>query len=548
MADINLTDNKLSENPSDVDTILEDELEEEEKVELANVSFPMDEEPEYDDQGGDGYEEEFMDAKEGENEEFLDAQDDANSKEKAASNEAPDMKNMQRRGTLSVREEEESNEEEESGFMPRTTSEGGASNGGFRRNVSQTSMGRYGFPGGEDDDDFINNQQMTSIPSTFTIGRPESIAGSIKDEPLGRRASIISATFSEPDIEALTHGMDDDAVSLAPTELTLTKTINNVDDFTPENPPEVGTVLEEETPKPVQLMVEFLGSDVPQSGATRDYMDALYNEPRELSIECQFLPKIYVFSNTDPFCVLYIRDNSRAEWNELGSTEKLTNCHFPRFVTKFHISAQPDLDMDKEILVKVFGKGSMKKSVSLGHAICALWDVVTAPGQCKVMKMESINPNKDTWIILSGDIARHDGAERPVTIHLKFDKTAKPRNKTFFMLNRSLKKARWTPIYRSEGHANPNREFEPAVVSYADLFCASDKKPMRLEFFQKRTGIDPKLVGFVQVSMKQLQNMDEGRVLQWWSGQDGIAPGVVVLAKKVITDEEISIWLSVTNE
>jgi len=135
-----------------------------------------------------------------------------------------------------------------------------------------------------------------------------------------------------------------------------------------------------------------------------------------------------------------------------------------------------------------------------------------------------------------------------VTINVKFDKTAKPRAKTHFVLNRSLKKARWTPVYRSEGHANSNREFEPARVSYAELFCGDEKKPMRLEFFQKRTGIDPKLVGFVQVSIKQILNMEDGRVLPWWSGQDGVAPGVVVLAKKDISDEGINLWFAVTNE
>ena len=401
---------------------------------------------------------------------------------------------------------------------------------------------------------FINNQQIVSVPSNFSLGRPESVAGSIMDEPVRSKryssrpgSTRMPHTFSEATLDAPLDDVDETA-SVAASELTVTRTINKVEDFTPENPPEVGTVLEEEAPKPVQLMVEFLGGDTAQSGATRDYIDQLYAEPMELSIECQFLPKIDVFSNTDPFCVLYLRDKRNTPWKELGTTEKLTNCHFPRFVKKFQLSAQPDMDMDKELLVKVYGKGSVKKAIPLGHAMCSIWDVVVAPGQCKVMKMDSINPNKETWIILSGDLARKFGSDRPVTINVKFDKSAKPRNKTFFMLNRALKKARWTPIYRSEGHASANREFDPARVSYADLFCGDDKKPCRLEFFQKRSGIDPKLVGFIQFSMKQVMAMEEGRVLPWWSGQDGIAPGVVVLAKKDVTPEAITLWFAVTND
>eukprot|EP00172_Hildenbrandia_rubra_P001300 Plantae.Rhodophyta-Hildenbrandia_rubra.ctg18477.p1 GENE.Plantae.Rhodophyta-Hildenbrandia_rubra.ctg18477~~Plantae.Rhodophyta-Hildenbrandia_rubra.ctg18477.p1 ORF type:complete len:361 (+),score=70.90 Plantae.Rhodophyta-Hildenbrandia_rubra.ctg18477:372-1454(+) len=331
-------------------------------------------------------------------------------------------------------------------------------------------------------------------------------------------------------------------------ELTVTRTITRLEDLPKDRPPEVGTVLEEETPKPVQLMVEFLGTNNATNTSTREFIDELYKHDMELSVECQFLPKVDIFSNSDPFVVVYMRDTNRHEWKEIGKTEQLVNCHFPKFTSKFVLQAAPDRDMDKEILLKVYGKGSFGKRVIMGHGMCTIWDVVISPGQCKVIKMESVNPNKDTWLIISGDIVRKEGQERKVTVNVKFDKSAKPKGKTFFMLNRSLKKGRWTPIYRSEGHTSANREFQPAVVDYANLFCASDSKPMRLEFYQKRPTIDPKLVGFVQVSMDKIEKMEEGKILHWWSGQDGTAPGLVLLAKKDITEEEITLWFLITND
>lgn len=359
--------------------------------------------------------------------------------------------------------------------------------------------------------------------------------------------SISQATFSS------LPSFDDDALSVdsdmsAASNCTVTRTITRLEDFPKNKPPPIGTVLEEETPKPVQLVVEFLGNGAAASDNSRDFIDLLYAEPMELSVECQYLPKIDMFSNTDPFVVLHMRDTPRDKWRQIGKSEALTDYHFPRFVTKFVFSALPDQDMDKELLVKVYGKGSMKKAIPLGHAMCSIWDIVVAPGQCKVMKMESINEKKDTWVILSGDTKRKEGADRVVNINVKFDKSAKPRAKTFYLLNRSLKKARWTPVYRSESHGNPNREFKTASSTFADLFCASDSKPMRLEFYQKRSGIDPRLIGFVQVSVKQLNAMEEGKVLQWWSGQGGVAPGLIVLAKKEITEHSIDLWFAVTNE
>lgn len=363
--------------------------------------------------------------------------------------------------------------------------------------------------------------------------------------------SISQATFSSA--PSMSMDADDDNMSVdsdmsAASNLTVTRTIARLEDFPRHKPPPVGTVLEEETPKPVQLVVEFLGGPSTSNDSTREFLDALYTEPMELSVECQFLPKIDLFSNTDPFVVLHIRDTPGDKWRQVGRTETLTNYHFPRFVTKFVFSALPDQDMDKELLVKIYGKGSMKKSIPLGHALCSIWDIVVSPGHCKVMKMDSINEKKDTWIILSGDTKRRQGADRIVNINVKFDKSAKPRAKTFFLLNRSLKKARWTPVYRSESHGSPNREFKTATTSFADLFCGEDLKPMRLEFYQKRSAVDPKLIGFVQVTVKQLYRMEEGEVLQWWSGQDGTAPGLIVLAKKEISEESIDVWFCVTNE
>lgn len=371
------------------------------------------------------------------------------------------------------------------------------------------------------------------------------------EAPRRIQPSISQATFSSA--PSMARNANDDNMSIdsdlsATSNFTVTRTITRLEDFPRHRPPPVGTVLEEETPKPVQLVVEFLGGPSTSNDSTREFLDALYTEHMELSVECQFLPKIDLFSNTDPFVVLHMRDTPNDKWRQIGRTETLTNYHFPRFVTKFVFAALPDQDMDKELLVKVYGKGSMKTSIPLGHALCSIWDIVVSPGHCKVMKMDSINEKKDTWVILSGDTKRREGADRAVNINVKFDKTSKPRAKTFFLLNRSLKKARWTPVYRSESHASPNREFKTAITSYADLFCASETKPMRLEFYQKRSAVDPKLIGFIQISVKQLTRMEEGEVLQWWSGKGGAAPGLIVLAKKQISDESIDLWFAITNE
>lgn len=327
----------------------------------------------------------------------------------------------------------------------------------------------------------------------------------------------------------------------------LTRTVTRLEDIPAGETPAVGTVLEEEAPKPVQLMIEFIGTGG-NSESIRQYVDALYTQPMEISIECQFLPKTDIFSNSDPFCVVLMRENERSPWAELGRTETLVNTHFPRFVKKFVFPCNPERDMDRELLVKVYGKGGMKKQVHMAQGQCTLWDIVIAAGQCKVVKLDSINRHKDSWLILSGDVVRPLGAERPVNVYVRYDRSAKPKAKTFFVLNRGLKKARWTPVYRSEPLRAGGQDFKPARVSSAELFAGDDAKHMRLEVYQHRPSVDPKLMGFVQLSIKQLTTMEEGRVLHWFCGQEGRAPGLVLLAKREVSDEEVSVWILITND
>eukprot|EP00168_Porphyra_purpurea_P003740 TRINITY_DN1434_c0_g1_i6.p1 TRINITY_DN1434_c0_g1~~TRINITY_DN1434_c0_g1_i6.p1 ORF type:complete len:320 (+),score=117.11 TRINITY_DN1434_c0_g1_i6:96-962(+) len=211
----------------------------------------------------------------------------------------------------------------------------------------------------------------------------------------------------------------------------LTRTVTRLEDLPAGETPAVGTVLEEEAPKPVQLMIEFIGTGS-KAESIREYVEALYTQPMEICIECQYLPKTDIFSNSDPFCVVLMRENERSPWAELGRTETLINTHFPRFVKKFVFPCNPEQDMDRELLVKVYGKGGMKKQVHMAQGQCTLWDIVIAAGQCKVIKLNSINRRKDSWLILSGDVVRPLGAERPVNVYVRYDRSAKPKAKNLF--------------------------------------------------------------------------------------------------------------------
>lgn len=376
--------------------------------------------------------------------------------------------------------------------------------------------------------------------------------GHRRSRPAGELEEIClapHARISAAELEGLRSGDDsDDDASV----MTVTRTVTRMEDLPDDRSEAIGTVLEEVNPKRIPLVVEFLGSSRTSNQVTRAFCNELFDAPLELSVECQYLPKVDIFSNSDPYAELYSRPAGARTWDLLGRTETLTNAHFPRFVAKFKLAVQPDRDMERELLVKVLARGTWNKPVRLGEATCILWDVVSAAGHCKVSRLtRSADPKKESWVILSGDVCRdrmHALNPRAVTLHVELAASARPRSKTHYVVSRGLKKGRWAPVYRSEGHAHADREYAPAKLRFADVFCGDEGRPARVEFYQRRQGVDPKLAGFVQFSVRQVERMEVGRAFQWMAGQDAVAPGDVVLVRKVVEPGEIKLWLAVSNE
>lgn len=373
----------------------------------------------------------------------------------------------------------------------------------------------------------ISDAQLAAVKAGIARGEIESVL-------------LDDRSYDEEDI--------DDGMSV----LTISRTITKLSDLPDDKSEAIGTVLEEEAPKPVPLVVEFLASGRGTNDSAWTLCNELQNADLELSVECQFLPKVDLFSNSDPFAEMWRRKPGSAGWNRLGRTETITNAHFPRFVTKFTIPVRPDDDLEDEIKVKVRARGYFKSAVSLGTVTCSVWDIIAAPGHCKVLDLgDTPDVKKDSYVVISGDVCRsrmHELAPRKVRLHVQLDKTARPRSKTHFIVSRCMRKGRWAPIYRSEGFSSPGHQYAPVELTFADIFCAEDDKLARIEFYQRRAGVDPKLCGFLQFSVRQVEKMEEGTAFYWWNGQDATPPGRVKLAKKIIDSSEVRLWLSVTNE
>ena len=66
------------------------------------------------------------------------------------------------------------------------------------------------------------------------------------------------------------------------------------------------------------------------------FAETVLSEQIELFLSCADLPKKDVFSKSDPFVVVYLKEN-QGRFNEIGRSEVIYNNHFPKFSKSFKI-------------------------------------------------------------------------------------------------------------------------------------------------------------------------------------------------------------------
>lgn len=58
----------------------------------------------------------------------------------------------------------------------------------------------------------------------------------------------------------------------------------------------------------------------------------------DLSISCKKLVNLDTFSETDPYCIVYIREDEKSSWKTIGQTETIMNNLNPDFSTQISVS------------------------------------------------------------------------------------------------------------------------------------------------------------------------------------------------------------------
>merc|ERR1711913_8166 len=102
----------------------------------------------------------------------------------------------------------------------------------------------------------------------------------------------------------------------------------------------------------------------------------------EISISCNQLEDMDVFSKSDPFCVLYVKDSKSKQWHCFGKTETIDNTLEPHFEKKFILTYKFE---ERQLLkFEVYDSDSDSANLEdhdlIGSMECSLGEVVTQQG------------------------------------------------------------------------------------------------------------------------------------------------------------------------
>ena len=207
----------------------------------------------------------------------------------------------------------------------------------------------------------------------------------------------------------------------------------------------------------------------------------------ELSISCAHLTDMDVFSKSDPFCVLYMKDGDR--WLLVDKTETIDNTLDPVFEKKFVLQFRFE---ERQLLrLSVYDRDGPSQKLAdhdfIGQAECSLGEVVSQQGKGLTRHLvgdKSTNTNsKQTITVIAEELI----SSKEV---LKLSLGAKGLEKKnwfglgssdpFLTISRAGEHGQWTVVHRTEViMSNLNPAWKPFTVSLTALCNADHHRTLR---------------------------------------------------------------------
>jgi len=210
----------------------------------------------------------------------------------------------------------------------------------------------------------------------------------------------------------------------------------------------------------------------------------------ELSIRCSNLTDMDVFSKSDPFCVLYMKDTKSGQWLCLDKTETIDNNLNPHFQKKFVL--QYKFEERQLLRFDVYDSDGNSSNLDnhdfIGSMECSLGEVVAHQG--KGLKRQLIvgagksARNKEQSITITSEELLSNKEFLSLNISAKSldakDWWGWGSSDPFLTISKSGEYGQWTVVHRTEVlKRNLHPDWQPFTLSITSLCNADHQRTLK---------------------------------------------------------------------
>jgi len=251
-----------------------------------------------------------------------------------------------------------------------------------------------------------------------------------------------------------------------------------------------------------------------------DFLNTHTSERTGIFISAEFLPKMDMTSNTDPFAVLYIKSLKDDLWKRAGHTEVIMDTQNPSWPIMF--TMEYFFEMKQEIEVRIFDQDAGKpldneaEHELIGSAFFELSRLMTGPNQAMKIKLEGkkalatsvcklraepISNVRDIFHcnIKCENLSNVDGFFR--------------KSDPFLRFRRVYEDGTWVTVHETkfvDGDLNPT--FNQIAIDMGSLNNGDNERPIKIEVWDNESSGKHQAMGEATTSMATLiRNNEAGK-------------------------------------
>ncbi|XP_034561700.1 copine-3-like isoform X2 [Notolabrus celidotus] len=226
----------------------------------------------------------------------------------------------------------------------------------------------------------------------------------------------------------------------------------------------------------------------------------------ELTISCENLMDMDIFSKSDPLCAVYI-NTSGSRWFEFGRTEMILNCLNPKFAKKFVMDYYFEVVQRLKFCVYDIDNNTYDLSDDdfLGELECTLGQIVSNKQMTRPLLLESKRPaGHGTITICAEEITDTRVANFEISAR-KLDKKYLWWSDPFLEFYKQTETG-WRLAHRTEVVKNNlSPIWRPFRISLRALCGGDVEKPVKVDCYDHHINGSHDLIGTFQTTLAQMQ-------------------------------------------